>query len=771
MDYSKKPGSCIKTIGELKNKKDPVISIITPFYNGGKTLEETYNSVLSQTYPFFEWIIVDDGSKDKDSLDKLVKLSKKDSRIRVFHKENGGPSQARDFGISKASDKTKYIFFLDCDDIIANTMLECMYWTLETHKEASFTYTSMINFGARCFYWEPYFTLKQQKVDNLICISSMVRKADLLEVGCFGVKEKAMYEDWNLWLKLLAAGKIPIRMNAPVFWYRTSNAGEFSRAQQNHERAMKLIRATAKTIKKKVDAIQFPRLGKEESDLTVVDNMILPTYKKTKQRTLLFILPWTVVGGADIFNYELIKRMTEKGYNCIVVTTLPMKNVLRQDFEDYVSEFYDLSTFLDNIDYQLFVNYLVKSRNVDSVLVSNTVLGYALLNGIKEVNPEVAVIDYIHSIDLLDSRGGFGKYTREFDNVIDATFACNNFTTEQLIEDYGKKNAKTIYIGTDHLRFDASKVNSEKIKKELFIDKNKKVISFIARLSFEKRPLLFLKIAQLLLKERDDLTFLIAGDGPIGDEVRENIEKMGLSSHVKMLGMVSESEKVYAVSDLTINCSLLEGLALTSYESLSMGVPVVSVDIGGQSELINDKVGRIVQFLNYQNEDEMEEEAKLYVKAVNEILEDLKTYKSRARKRILDGFTLERMADNFDKVFKDVIPSKKVPKKKDNVYARYSKEMRDYFEGMKRLYYNNNLNVVNTSTYWKIKNKFLQIGMKYDLEKEMRFVFKTFRFLYHSIKSFINFIVKILLFVLLLIPSIFVSFYVGIMILVKKIKK
>jgi glycosyltransferase involved in cell wall biosynthesis len=192
MDYSKKPGSCIKTIGELKNKKDPVISIITPFYNGGKTLEETYNSVLSQTYPFFEWIIVDDGSKDKDSLDKLVKLSKKDSRIRVFHKENGGPSQARDFGISKASDKTKYIFFLDCDDIIANTMLECMYWTLETHKEASFTYTSMINFGARCFYWEPYFTLKQQKVDNLICISSMVRKADLLEVGCFGVKAKAM---------------------------------------------------------------------------------------------------------------------------------------------------------------------------------------------------------------------------------------------------------------------------------------------------------------------------------------------------------------------------------------------------------------------------------------------------------------------------------------------------------------------------------------------------------------------------------------------------
>ena len=771
MDFTKKPGDEIKVIGELKEKLTPTISIITPFYNGGKTLEETYNSVLSQTYPFFEWIIVDDGSKDKESLDKLAKLSKKDSRIKVFHKENGGPAQARDYGIEKSSSKTKYIFFLDCDDIIANTMLECMYWTLETHPEASFTYTSMINFGARCFYWEPYFTLKQQKEDNLICISSMVKKSDLLQVGCFGVKEKAMYEDWNLWLKLLAAGKIPIRMNAPVFWYRTSDAGEFSRAKQNHERAMKVIRKTAKTIKKKVEAIQFPRIGKEVSDSSIVDSMTLPEYKKKKEKTILFILPWTVVGGADIFNLELIKRMHAKGYNCIVVTTLPIRNALRQDFEDYVSEFYDLSTFLDNVDYQLFVNYLVKSRNVDITFVSNTVLGYALLPGIKEVNPDMAVVDYIHSIDLLDSRGGFGKYTREFEGYIDATFACNNFTTEQLVEDYGRKDAKTIYIGTDHERFDAKNYNSEKLKKEHNLDRKKKVISFVARLSYEKRPLLFLKIAELLLKEHDDLTFLIAGDGPMGEEVREKIQTLGLSAHVKMLGMVSDSGKVYSMSDVTINCSLLEGLALTSYESLSMGVPVVSVDIGGQSELINEKVGRIIPFLNSQNDDEMLEEAKLYVNAVNEVLDDLKKYKAQARKRVLDGFTLDNMGEKFDKVFKDITPSKKNPRKKDDVYKNYAKEMRDYFDGMVKLYVKNNLNIDNPSFLWKVKNKFLKLGIRYNIEKELRFVFKTMRFLYHGIKSLVMGLIKILLFVVCLIPTFIICIYVFFVILLKKIKE
>ena len=72
MDYSKKPGQKIDKFGTVINKNEkPTISIITPFYNGGKTLMETANAVFNQTYPYFEWIIVDDGSKDESSLKKL----------------------------------------------------------------------------------------------------------------------------------------------------------------------------------------------------------------------------------------------------------------------------------------------------------------------------------------------------------------------------------------------------------------------------------------------------------------------------------------------------------------------------------------------------------------------------------------------------------------------------------------------------------------------------------------------------------------------------
>ena len=162
-DYSKRPGKEIKLIGEIKNNEKPTISIITPFYNGRKTLQETANTVFNQTYPYFEWIIVDDGSKDEESLKELDRVAKQDKRIKVFHKENGGPSIARDYGVEKSSEETKYIFFLDCDDLLDKTMLEVLYWTLETHPEGSFAYTTMVNFGDREFLWEKYLTVDDEK--------------------------------------------------------------------------------------------------------------------------------------------------------------------------------------------------------------------------------------------------------------------------------------------------------------------------------------------------------------------------------------------------------------------------------------------------------------------------------------------------------------------------------------------------------------------------------------------------------------------------------
>ncbi|MFR5264943.1 glycosyltransferase family 2 protein [Clostridium sp.] len=92
-----------------------MISVIVPIYNVEKYLENCINSILNQSYKDFELILVDDGSPD--NCGKICDdYAKKDSRIKVIHKKNGGLSDARNVGIEAA--KGEYISFIDSDDWI-----------------------------------------------------------------------------------------------------------------------------------------------------------------------------------------------------------------------------------------------------------------------------------------------------------------------------------------------------------------------------------------------------------------------------------------------------------------------------------------------------------------------------------------------------------------------------------------------------------------------------------------------------------------------------
>lgn len=99
------------------------VSIVVPVYNIEKYITRCVDSLLNQTYKNIEVICVDDGSKDK-SLSILNEYAKKDSRLVIISKENGGVSSARNLGIKKA--RGEYITFVDGDDFIDINMIEEM---------------------------------------------------------------------------------------------------------------------------------------------------------------------------------------------------------------------------------------------------------------------------------------------------------------------------------------------------------------------------------------------------------------------------------------------------------------------------------------------------------------------------------------------------------------------------------------------------------------------------------------------------------------------
>lgn len=102
----------------------PTISVIIPAYNVEKYLDKCMNSVLNQSFTDFEVLLIDDGAKDS-TVQLCDKYAEKDTRVKTYHKKNGGLSDARNYGLERISGK--YVTFIDSDDYIDDNYLKYMY--------------------------------------------------------------------------------------------------------------------------------------------------------------------------------------------------------------------------------------------------------------------------------------------------------------------------------------------------------------------------------------------------------------------------------------------------------------------------------------------------------------------------------------------------------------------------------------------------------------------------------------------------------------------
>lgn len=112
-------------------KQNELISIIVPIYKVEPYLHRCIDSILDQTYKNLDIILVDDGSPDRCG-DICEEYAKKDDRIKVIHKENGGLSDARNFGIDAA--EGAYLSFLDSDDWVHSEYVERLYKLIKDTK-------------------------------------------------------------------------------------------------------------------------------------------------------------------------------------------------------------------------------------------------------------------------------------------------------------------------------------------------------------------------------------------------------------------------------------------------------------------------------------------------------------------------------------------------------------------------------------------------------------------------------------------------------------
>ena len=116
--------------------KKPLVSVIVPIYNTEQYLNQCIESILSQDYPYFELLLVDDGSID-DCGKICESWASKDKRISVFHIENSGQSMARNYGLDHMHGDL--ITFIDSDDYISSDYLSYLLALFSADSSCAFT--------------------------------------------------------------------------------------------------------------------------------------------------------------------------------------------------------------------------------------------------------------------------------------------------------------------------------------------------------------------------------------------------------------------------------------------------------------------------------------------------------------------------------------------------------------------------------------------------------------------------------------------------------
>lgn len=129
----------------------PAVSVIVPVYNSQESLSKCIDSILAQTFSDFELILVNDGSNDASG-DICVTYASKDSRIKVFHKDNGGVSSARNLGIEKAVGK--WLAFVDSDDIVSDKYLFILVSQIVCDKQVSLCSYGIIGGHGKAKIWD-----------------------------------------------------------------------------------------------------------------------------------------------------------------------------------------------------------------------------------------------------------------------------------------------------------------------------------------------------------------------------------------------------------------------------------------------------------------------------------------------------------------------------------------------------------------------------------------------------------------------------------------
>ena len=219
------------------------ISVIIPVFNGEKTIQETIDSILNQTFQNIELIIINDGSTDS-TVQIINNIS--DSRIKLFSYANGGLSTSRNRGISLA--QGEYISFIDADDLWTPDKLESQWQALQENPQAdvAYSWTDYIDESSNFLKSGRRIKANGDAFSKLLLFNflengsnPLIRQKALEKVGDFD-RSICTAGDKDMWLRL-AANYNFVCVEKPQILYRISTNSMSTNLKRQEAASLKVL--------------------------------------------------------------------------------------------------------------------------------------------------------------------------------------------------------------------------------------------------------------------------------------------------------------------------------------------------------------------------------------------------------------------------------------------------------------------------------------------------------------------------------------------------
>ncbi len=626
----------------------PVVTIVTPYYNTGAIFHETARSVLRQSFQQWEWIIVNDGSTDPEALAILDSYRNTDTRIRVIdHEVNQGPSAGRNTAYRAA--RAEYVVQLDTDNMLEPTAIEKWIWLLESHPEFAFVKGYSVGFDANEYLWEQGFHnggvfLEQ----NLVDITSAVRRSVHTAVGGYDETIRGGLEDWDFWLHCADEGHWGTTLPEYLDWYRRrDNHGDRWDNWDGGKREADFRKQLRRRYPRLWEDFPTPQAAPLVPYETVSDTLPWENRLHKEKPRLLLLVPWLAMGGSDKFNLDLLGQLVRRGWEVTIATTLSGDHPWLAQFARLTPDIFILHRFLRPADYPRFVRALIHSREMDAVLVSHSEFGYQLLPYLRAHFPKLPLLDFCHIEEEAWKNGGYPQMSVNYQETLDRSLVSSAHLKAWMAgrgADPAAIDVCHTNIDTDYWQPDAER--GRRARRHYDIAASTPLIVFVGRICAQKQPKVLAQTALRLAQDRTDFVLIVAGDGPDFAWLKTFIRKHRLERQVRLVGALSNTDirDLLAAADLFFLPSEWEGIALSVYEALACGVPVVGADVGGQRELVTLECGVLI------DRGTEEDEARQYATVLARLLDEPEQRKGmgrQGRQRILDHFRLEQMTENI----------------------------------------------------------------------------------------------------------------------------